>query len=55
MPLVTWEGTRPWAKSIKANVLAGKMPPWFADPHIGQFMNDRRLSPAEIKTPRRVG
>jgi mono/diheme cytochrome c family protein len=50
MPLVTYEGTRPWAKSIKANVLAGKMPPWFADPHIGQFMNDRRLTPADVKT-----
>lgn len=29
---LTYESTRPWAKSIKAAVLSKKMPPWFADP-----------------------
>lgn len=48
MPLLTYEGTRPWAKSIKANVLSRKMPPWFADPRFGHFMNDRRLSAADV-------
>src|SRR5437868_15218650 len=50
MPLLTYEGTRPWAKSIKAAVLSRKMPPWFADPKVGHFMNDRSLTAAEINT-----
>ena len=50
MPLLTYEGTRPWAKAIKEAVLTQKMPPWFADPRYGHFANDRRLSEADIKT-----
>src|SRR5580693_6240390 len=50
MPLLSYEQARPWAKGIKAAVLAKKMPPWFADPKYGHFSNDRRLSDAEIKT-----
>jgi hypothetical protein len=49
MPLLTYEGTRPWAKSIKQAVAARKMPPWFADPKFGHFANDRRLSSADIR------
>jgi hypothetical protein len=48
MPLLTYEGTRPWAKAIKAAVVSRKMPPWFADPKYGHFANDRRLSDADI-------
>jgi hypothetical protein len=48
MPLLTYEGTRPWAKAIKAAVAGRKMPPWFADPRYGNFMDDRRLSANEI-------
>jgi hypothetical protein len=48
MPLLSYQGTRPWAKAIKAAVIARKMPPWFADPRYGHFMGDRRLSTAEI-------
>ena len=50
MALLTYEGTRPWAKSIKSAVLSKKMPPWFADPRYGHFLNDKRLSDADIKT-----
>ena len=50
MPLLTYQGTRPWAKAIKTAVLSKKMPPWFADPKHGQFANDRSLSPSDIKT-----
>jgi len=50
MGLLTYQETRPWAKAIKAAVLSKKMPPWFADPHFGQFLNDRRLSDADVKT-----
>jgi hypothetical protein len=48
MPLLTYENARPWAKAIKAEVLARKMPPWFADPRYGHFQNDRRLSNADV-------
>jgi len=50
MPFLTYEGTRPWAKSIKVAVLSKKMPPWFADPKYGHFTNERRLSESEIAT-----
>jgi len=50
MPLLTYEGTRPWAKSIKAAVAAKKMPPWFADPKYGHFMDDRRMPDADVNT-----
>ena len=50
MPLLTYEGTRPWAKAIKAAVLSKKMPPWFADPQYGHFANDRSLSQADVNT-----
>src|SRR5260221_5325344 len=48
--LLTYEQARPWAKAIKAAVLQGKMPPWFADPHYGKFSNDRSLLKSEIDT-----
>jgi hypothetical protein len=50
MAFLTYEGTRPWAKAIKAAVLIKKMPPWFADPRYGHFTNERHLSDAEIAT-----
>jgi len=50
MSLLSYENTRPWAKSIKAAVLTKKMPPWYADPHYGKFSNDRSLSQSEIDT-----
>jgi len=48
--LLTYESTRPWAKSIKNAVVARKMPPWFADASVGHFKNDKRLSEADIQT-----
>jgi len=50
MPLLTYQQTRPWAKSIKTAVLTRKMPPWFADPAFGHFWNDRSLAQSEIDT-----
>ncbi len=50
MAFLTYEQVRPWAKAIKADVLSRKMPPWFADPHVGKFANDRSLSEADMKT-----
>lgn len=48
--LLTYEQARPWAKAMKEAVLLKKMPPWFADPHYGKFLNDRSLSQKEIDT-----
>ena len=50
MSLLTWKETRPWAKAIREAVRLKRMPPWFADPHVGKFANERRLSEAEINT-----
>lgn len=50
MSLIDYKSARPWSKAIRASVLAGKMPPWFADPKYGHFSNDARLSSAEIAT-----
>src|SRR5215475_11205180 len=48
MPFLTYEGTRPWAKAIKAAVISRKMPPWFADPKFGHWANDRSLRQEDI-------
>jgi hypothetical protein len=50
MPFVTYAGTRPWAKAIREQVIARKMPPWFAEPNYGHFDNDRSLAQTEIDT-----
>lgn len=43
MSFLTYESTRPWAKSMKTAVVTKKMPPWFSDPAVGHFLNDRSL------------
>jgi hypothetical protein len=52
MSLITFEETRPWARSIKARVAARQMPPWHLDKTVGiqEFKNDRSLSDKEIDT-----
>lgn len=50
MPIGDYKTTRPLAKAIKQAVVTRKMPPWFADPHVGKFSNDRSLSQADIET-----
>jgi len=50
MSLLSYKDVRPWAKSIKEKVVTKQMPPWHADPHYGEFSNDRRLSQAQIET-----
>jgi hypothetical protein len=46
--LLSYKEARPWAKSIREQVVSRQMPPWHADPHIGAWANDRRLSQVEI-------
>jgi hypothetical protein len=47
---MTYEETRPWAKSIQKQVAGYKMPPWHLDPDVGTWKNDRRLTTEERKT-----
>jgi len=46
--MLTYKDTRPWASSMKRAAVSRKMPPWHADPTVGHFGNDRRLSQEEI-------
>ena len=48
--MMTFETTRPWVRAIKTRVVNRQMPPWFADPHAGQFANDTSLKQADIDT-----
>ena len=50
MSLMTYEEVLPFARMIRQDVEQRKMPPWHADPGVGEFMNDARLSDAEIST-----
>ena len=52
MSLVTYEETRPWAKSIRERVITRNMPPWHIDKTVGirHFANDRSLSDEQIAT-----
>src|SRR5689334_25226649 len=51
MSFLTYESTRPWARSIKEKVVSREMPPWAADPATSMKMrNDRSLSQKDIDT-----
>jgi hypothetical protein len=52
MSLLTYQETRPWAKSIRERVITRQMPPWHIDRTVGvqHFMNDRSLSDQEVDT-----
>src|SRR5215470_1837154 len=52
MSLITYQETRPWAKSIRERVLTHQMPPWHIDKSVGiqKFKNDISLSDAQIDT-----
>jgi hypothetical protein len=47
MPLTTYEEVRPWARAIKEQVLARRMPKWHAARGFGAFKNDPTLTPIE--------
>jgi mono/diheme cytochrome c family protein len=51
MSFLTYESTRPWARSIREKVVSREMPPWGADPATSMKMrNDRSLSQQEVDT-----
>jgi hypothetical protein len=48
MSLMTYEQARPWAKAIRDEVLARRMPPWDAVKGVGDFRDDQSLSQPEM-------
>ena len=50
MSLVTYQDARPYAQVMKRRVAARQMPPWNADPAIGHFKNDPRLTDKDVDT-----
>jgi hypothetical protein len=50
MSLITYEESRPWARSIKERVVTHQMPPWHIDRTVGiqKFQYDMSLSDAQI-------
>ena len=48
MSLLTYEDTRPWARSIAQEVGLKRMPPWHASAGVREYTNDRSLDDAEI-------
>jgi len=52
MSLLTYEDTRPWARSIRERVARREMPPWHLDKTVGirEYKNDISLSDQEIDT-----
>jgi hypothetical protein len=49
MSFLSYKEVRPWAKAMKAAVVARKMPPWFADARYGHFKNDRSLPRTDVE------
>ena len=50
MSLMTFADARPWARAMKARVLAREMPPWYADPQVGNFRNKPAIAQADLET-----
>lgn len=52
MSLISYQETRPWARSIKERVVTRQMPPWHIDQGVGvqKFKNDMSLSKEQIGT-----
>src|SRR5262245_21615644 len=52
MSLMTFEDTRPWARTIKQKVATREMPPWYIDRTVGvrKFDNDPSLTDEEVST-----
>ncbi len=48
--VLTYDETRPWARSIRQQVVTRRMPPWKPAPGHGEFRDVRRLTETEIET-----
>jgi hypothetical protein len=49
MSLMTYDQARPWAKAIVRAVSERTMPPWFANPEHGKFVEDPRLTDEQVE------
>ncbi len=47
--MTNYDIVRQFAPSIREEVMAGRMPPWKADPYYGVFTNDYSLTPDEAR------
>ena len=54
MSLLTYEDARQRAKAIRDEISEGSMPPWHADPKVGHFSNERRLTGTDLPLQRPV-
>ncbi len=45
--LTSYDDAIGWGETVREVVNQGRMPPWFADPKVGHFVNDARLSDEE--------
>ena len=45
--LTSYDEAAGWAETIAEVVAGGRMPPWFANPEYGHFLNDARLSDSD--------
>ena len=48
MSLLTYDAARPWAESIRLELTAGHMPPWFGDPSVAPLKDTHKLSPRDL-------
>ncbi len=46
----SYEVVKGFSPMIREAVMSARMPPWFADPHVGKFSNDTGLTAEENKT-----
>jgi peroxiredoxin len=49
-PLLTYDDAKKRAGRIREALVEQRMPPWYADPRHGKFLNDRRLPQEELDT-----
>ena len=50
MALTSYDKIKGYAPMIRETIRTQRMPPYHADPHVGQFSDDKRLSSDQIKT-----
>ncbi|MGA0606220.1 redoxin family protein [Phenylobacterium sp. VNQ135] len=48
--MTSYEMVKGFSPMIREVIRTDRMPPWNADPHVGQFKDDKSLTKAEIKT-----
>jgi mono/diheme cytochrome c family protein len=48
--MTNYDMVKGFAPMIREVIRTDRMPPYHADPHVGKFSDDKRLSPEEVKT-----